>query len=173
MQKLTDKVLLIGYGNPGRLDDGLGPALAHAAEAMHLENVTIDSNYQLAVEDAEAVSHHSVVIFADAAVNGPEPFFFQRIEPHAALSFSSHSLDPENVLALAQQMFHATVEGYALGIRGYEFNEFGETLSAGAQANLAAALSFLTSLLKTRNFAQAARTTGPTKGNLASATGQN
>ena len=27
----TERVLLIGYGNPGRLDDGLGPAAAAAS----------------------------------------------------------------------------------------------------------------------------------------------
>ena len=26
------KIVVIGYGNPGRLDDGLGPALAEAKE---------------------------------------------------------------------------------------------------------------------------------------------
>jgi len=31
------KVLLIGFGNPGRLDDGLGPALAEIFEEKSLK----------------------------------------------------------------------------------------------------------------------------------------
>ena len=66
MTRLRGKVLLIGYGNPGREDDGLGPALAEAVAAMGLEQVTIESCYQLAVEHAEQAARHAVVIFADA-----------------------------------------------------------------------------------------------------------
>ena len=60
------KILLIGYGNPGRLDDGLGPAFAKAVEALHTPGVTVEANYQLAVEDAHAVAQHEIVVFADA-----------------------------------------------------------------------------------------------------------
>lgn len=137
-------VLLIGYGNPGRLDDGLGPALAAAVEAKNLPGVTVDSDYQLVVEDAAAVANYDVVIFADAAVNGPEPFSFTRISPQGSeLSFSSHSCEPDAVLAMAHKMFHGSPKGYALGIRGYEFNAFGERLSDQAKANLDAAEVFV------------------------------
>ena len=74
-------VLVIGYGNPGRLDDGLGPALAEALAALELPGVTVEANYQLTVEDAAAVAEHDVVVFADASVNGPEPYSFQPVEP--------------------------------------------------------------------------------------------
>lgn len=149
------RTLVIGYGNPGRLDDGLGPALAEALENIGLPDVTVDSDYQLTVEDAALVAQHQTVIFADAAVKGREPFFFRRLEPVSALSFSSHSLDPVNVLALAEEMFGARVAGYALGIRGYEFNEFGERLSPQAQQNLALAVSFLSSILTQGNVSEA------------------
>ena len=37
------KALVIGYGNPGRLDDGLGPALAEAVEKLDLPGlITLD-----------------------------------------------------------------------------------------------------------------------------------
>ena len=84
----ASKVLLIGYGNPGRLDDGLGPALATAIEKLGIEGVTVDAAYQLSVEDAAAAAEHDIVVFADADVSGPEPFRFHRIEPAPALSFS-------------------------------------------------------------------------------------
>lgn len=143
MANVSGKILLIGYGNPGRLDDGLGPALADAVTAMKLPGVTVESNYQLTVEDAATVAEHDVVVFADAALSGLEPFSFRRIEPKAELSFTTHSVEPEAVLGLAWELFGARTRGYVLGVRGYAFNEFGETLSERARINLAAAASFL------------------------------
>lgn len=137
------KILLIGYGNPGRLDDGLGPAFAREAEQFAPRELTVDSDYQLNVEDADAAAKHDIVVFADADTSGVEPFWIKTI--HAGppqVSFSSHSMSPEGVLALARDLFHATPKAYLLGIRGYEFNEFGQALSPEAQANLSAAVEF-------------------------------
>lgn len=137
------RILLIGYGNPGRLDDGLGPALAAAAEAWELPHVTVDSDYQLTVEDAAEIAAHDIVVLADASVNGREPFFVEAVVPVPAQSFSSHSVEPGPLLHMAQSLFDGKTRGYILGIRGYEFNEFGERLSPRAQDNLRQALDFL------------------------------
>jgi hydrogenase maturation protease len=142
------KILLIGYGNPGRLDDGLGPALAEAVDRLGLPGLTVDSDYQLTVEDAAVIAEHDMVIFADASINGQEPFFFDEITPRPALSFSSHSVEPDAVLAMASDLFGAHTKGYALGIRGYHFDEFGEELSEKALENLAKAIEFIASFLK-------------------------
>jgi hydrogenase maturation protease len=150
------KVLLIGYGNPGRLDDGLGPALADAIAKLAIPGVTVDAAYQLNVEDAAAIAEHDVVVFADADLAGPEPYWFRRIEPKAAWSFSTHSIDPDAVLGMAQQMFKAKTEGYILGIRGYDFDEFGERLSDRARGNLVAATAFIEQVLRDRSFQKAA-----------------
>ncbi len=148
------RLLLIGYGNPGRLDDGLGPALAKEVEELNLPGVTVDSDYQLTVEDAAQVAEHDVVVFADAAVSGAEPFCFRRIEPKTEVSFSSHEVDPQAVLGLAQDLFGARTLGYVLAIRGYEFNEFGESLSFRARVNLEAALRFVNTALRERDFCE-------------------
>ncbi|EAV45491.1 Ni,Fe-hydrogenase maturation factor [Stappia aggregata IAM 12614] len=63
-------MLLIGYGNPGRGDDGLGPALSEAIAARSLPGLEVDTDYQLVAEHALAVSSHDVVIFADAEIGG-------------------------------------------------------------------------------------------------------
>lgn len=148
------KVLLIGYGNPGRLDDGLGPALAEAIEALNLPGVTVQADYQLTVEDAAAVAEHDVAIFADADVAGEGPFYFRRLTPLAGCSFTSHSVEPAALLALAVQLFDARASAYVLGIRGYEFNEFDERLSEGATRNLAAALEYLRTALLAGRFSE-------------------
>jgi hydrogenase maturation protease len=142
-------VLVIGYGNPGRLDDGLGPALAEALAEKHLPGVTVDSDYQLTVEDAAEVARHERVVFVDADVSGAEPFTVRRVYPGASpSSFTSHSVTPGAVVTLAAQLFRAEPEVYVMGIRGYEFNEFGERLSDGARANLDAALDWLETALR-------------------------
>ena len=65
----------------------------------------------------------------------------------------------------SKELFAAETIAYMLGIRGYEFNEFGEALSDGARENLAAAAAFLETVLKNRSFdeavAQSASRAGP------------
>ena len=46
----TGHILLLGYGNPGRLDDGLGAAFCGEIEKMDLPGVNIEADYQLTVE---------------------------------------------------------------------------------------------------------------------------
>jgi hydrogenase maturation protease len=149
-------ILVIGYGNPGRLDDGLGPALAARLEAQNLPGVTVDSDYQLTVEDACEVSRYGVVVFADAHVDGPEPFTFTRLTATAAPGFSSHGVEPEEVLGLAAELFETRPRAYVLAIRGYEFDGFGERLSPGAENNLRRALTFIGNVIEKDLFEDAA-----------------
>lgn len=142
------KTLIIGYGNPGRLDDGLGPALAEAIEREHPADTEIQSDYQLSAEHAWEIAQHERVVFADAAVGGRSPYFLQRLMPRSAQSFSTHSMRPEAILALAEDSLGWKGQGYLLGIRGYAFNEFGEGLSAPAGENLLEATYWLTKTLR-------------------------
>jgi hydrogenase maturation protease len=165
----AQRVLVLAFGNPGRRDDGLGPALAAALEALHLPAVRIDVDYQLTIEDAAAIAAHDVVVFIDADCRGATPFSWRRVAPSASASFSSHSISPHGVLGLAQELFGAAPRAYLLGIRGYEFNEFGEGLSAPARHNLAAALDFLTPMLRDGAFGDDAVAAGPQTGSPAGA----
>jgi len=115
------RVLILGYGNPGRQDDGLGPAVAEQIDALGLPHVTAYENYQLNIEDALEVADHDVVWFVDAARSGPSPFAF---EP------------------LAHQYYGATPKAFLLGIRGYEF-EFAEGLTIAGTENLQIAVEML------------------------------
>jgi hydrogenase maturation protease len=146
-------VLIVGYGNPGRLDDGLGPALAEAVEGIGLPGVSVDADYQLNVEHAALVAEHDVVLLADADVAGPEPFWIKRLEPGPMhVGFSSHSVEPQSLLGLAHELFGAQPEAYVMGIRGYEFNQFGESLSPKATENLAAAMTYIEAAVRSGKF---------------------
>lgn len=157
MSESSRRVLVIGYGNPGRLDDGLGPALAQRIEALALPGVTVEEDYQLSVEHAEAVAGHDVVVFADAHTSIDEPFSFTVARSDRQMSFTSHSLLPAAVVSLAQDLFGAATDAYILAIRGYDFNEFGQQLSQAARENLDAATEFLADLVTTDGFAAARR----------------
>jgi len=143
------RILVIGYGNPGRLDDGLGPAFAARVGALAIPDVTAEADYQLNVEEAAAVAQSEVVVFADASADAEEPFTLRPLEAeHGGLGFSSHSVSPAALLGLAQSLFGASPRAYVLAIRGYAYDAFGEGLSPRAQANLDAALDYLAPLLR-------------------------
>jgi hydrogenase maturation protease len=141
---MSNKILFIGYGNPGRQDDGLGPNFIDAFEgSARLNNeIALSSNYQLTVEDAYDISSYSIVVFVDASLDASEPFSFQQAQANDKHSLSSHQLQPESVLQLCQTLYNTQPEAYILAIRGYEFDEFQESLSKQARANLDKALRF-------------------------------
>jgi hydrogenase maturation protease len=157
-------ILVYGYGNPGRGDDGLGPALVAALEPLAAAGLDYESDYQLAIEDAADLAKYDVVVFVDADANGPEPFWFERVQPTRQLSFSSHSATPAQVVGLANEMFGAQVKAYTLGIRGYRFGELGESLSEQARANLALALAFMERAVREQHFDEYTRQFGVDSG---------
>ena len=144
-------ILVYGYGNPGRQDDGLGPALVEQLEAWakaeKISGVAFDSNYQLNAEDALAVAESRQVVFVDAAREGDSPFAFRKLAPQKKISFSTHAMPPESVLALADELYGARPPAWILAIRG-EAWEPNEPPTAAALSHLAAAREFLQARLR-------------------------
>ncbi len=143
------RVLVIGYGNPARGDDGLGPALAERLEQLGLRGVTVEADYQLSIEHAALAAEHDVVVFADATTRGDAPFTLARLSPEDCDTFTSHAVSPAQVLHLAATCFGAAPKGYVLAIRGRALDGFSEGLSAAARAGLEAALDHLTGFIGT------------------------
>ena len=142
------RVLLFGYGNPGRLDDGLGPALAQHFEAAQVPELSVDADYQLQVEVAVAAAQHDLVVFVDAAASGAEPFEVHAVRPADGLTFSTHSVSPADVMGLGHRLFGARCPAFVVGIRGYDFDGFGERLSERAVRNLRQTIEFLETALR-------------------------
>lgn len=147
--------LLLSWGNPGRLDDGLGPALTAAFEQAPPPGVTVETDYQLQIERAADVADHRRVIFVDADRQGAAPFWVRRLWPgDSRLRFSTHSVSPEIVLGLSRDLFGAEPEAWLVGVRGYAFDGFGEGLSKRASTNLKAAVRFVASACRGERFVE-------------------
>jgi hydrogenase maturation protease len=123
----------------------------------------VDADYQLNVEDAAEVAAYDRVIFVDADCGCKAPFRVEKLSAaERKVDFSTHSISPEGVLTLARDLFGAEPEAYLIGIRGYEFNAFGEDLTDMARSNLAAAVSFLESAFSSGGWGEAAAATTST-----------
>ena len=149
------RILVLGWGNPGRGDDGLGPACVAAIERIGLPGVQCEQDYQLQLEHAADVAEADLVLFVDAARHGPAPFFIEPVAPRARLGFTSHALDAEAVLAVAREAFGARAPAWRLGIRGEEFDGFRERLGDAARANLERAVAFVARALRAPHPAEA------------------
>ncbi len=141
------RILILGYGNPGRQDDGIGPAVVEEIERLKLPGVTAESDYQLVIENAAALAEHEKVIFVDAAVKGPESFRVKSLIPSSTISFTSHVIEPESVLAICRDTFKKVPDAWLIGVRGYEF-ELAEVLSERALENKHKALDFIKLLIR-------------------------
>ncbi len=145
------KILIYGYGNPGRQDDGLGNLFVDEAQkwakAEGLENISFDSNYQLNIEDAANIAEQDIVIFVDASVEDISDFLLTEITPEAKVEFSMHSVSPAFVVHLCNDIYSRTPKSLLLHIKGYEF-EFKEGITEKAFQNFSKAYKYMKPLLK-------------------------
>jgi len=136
-------ILIIGYGNPGRQDDGAGVLLSEKLEKWiqetGLEQVHTDSNYQLNIEDAASIARHDLVIFADASHEEMDDFRLEPLVASGKTEFTMHAVSPAFVLHLCKEVFNHEPDAYLVHIRGYEW-EFMAGMTKRAGENLEKAL---------------------------------
>jgi len=135
MNVLNDKnTLLVGIGNSGRSDDGLGWAFTDAIEQNGQFKGDIIQRYQLQVEDAELISNYGKVIFVDACQNSlPEGFELKPCYPSKDFSFTTHELAPETVLYLCEDLYQKMPDAYLLLIEG---KDWGLKIGMSAEAEM-------------------------------------
>ncbi len=130
------KILLIGIGNSGRGDDGLGWNFTELAGHTGYDCFNYEYRYQLQVEDAVIISQYDTVIFVDASHTALKDGF--EIKPCEAAShyfFSSHMQSPETILYLANDLYNKFPEAYTIAIAGYYWG-LKTSLSKEAKQNL-------------------------------------
>ena len=135
----TVNLLVIGYGNTLRSDDGVGPRVAEAIAELQLPGVRALSCGLLTPELAEPVSQAKLVIFVDAAVDLPMEVALRPIESAESSQILAHTADPRTLLALARDVFGHAPKAWWLTIPA-ENLEIGETLSTRAEQGMAEAI---------------------------------
>lgn len=144
----TTRVVVLGWGNESRGDDGLGPALLRRIEAVGLSHVTAIEDFQLQLEHAMDLDGADLALFVDASVAAPDPFAFGETGPHQGLTHTSHAMAPEAVLDVFSRVLGRTPPpAFVLAVRGEAF-ELGTGLGPTAEARLEAAWAFIRPLLE-------------------------
>jgi hydrogenase maturation protease len=127
-------VLIIGYGNLVREDDGLG---CHAArrlgELLDERRARVIEAAQLMPEHAEDASRCALLILIDACKDAPAGHIHCRpIEPRADAPGAgqpiTHHLDPQGLLDLARALYGASPRAFVFTVGGAAFG-YGEGLS--------------------------------------------
>ena len=135
-------LLIIGYGNLLRGDDGAGPRVAEAVAATNLPGVRSMACQQLAPELAEAISQAQAVIFVDADFNAKDEVELRRLEAKEDCQVLGHAADPRWLLAVAKKIYGRSPPAWLLAIPAVDFG-FGHRLSERAEAGIQAALKLV------------------------------
>ena len=139
-------VLLIGYGNTLRGDDGLGPRVADAVEAWRIPGVRCISAHQLTPEMADAVSAAGTVLFVDAAAD-PALAVVTATSVVPMGDGVGHASTPGSLLALTLLSYGRCPPALLIALPAERF-DFGEALSAKGERSLAEALALVRSLVE-------------------------
>jgi hydrogenase maturation protease len=135
---VTGAVLVIGYGNTLRMDDGVGRLAAERlADDPRLDGVRVIGRHQLTPELALDVSQADMVVFIDASSRPPAGSF--TVEPMEQTGRQgtgwSHHLDPPNLLGLTGELYGRVPDAFLVTV-GVESVLLGDRMSPMVEASL-------------------------------------
>ena len=128
---MTDGVVVVGYGNALRTDDGLGwYAADRLASDPRLTGVTVLQRHQLMPELALDISAAVLVVLVDASHElPPGAVTVTQVERASdATTTWSHHLSPPSVVALAHELYGRAADVFLVRC-GVESFEMGDRLS--------------------------------------------
>jgi hydrogenase maturation protease len=141
-------VLVIGYGNTLRRDDGAGCLVADEVRSWARPNVRALSVFQLTPELADDLSSSQMAIFVDARVDAPSAGV--RVEEVVPLDEGAvslvHGITPRSLLRLSLALFGRCPPGWLVSIPAEDFSH-GEGLSPLASEGVRSALGAVAALL--------------------------
>ncbi len=142
------QVLIVGYGNPLRCDDGLGWSAAEVlSRSLPFSEIEIVVCHQLTPELADSLRSADVAFFIDAAHHGqPGEVSCELVTLQPGIN-GSHQLSPAQLLALAQQLYGATPRAFTVSLCGESF-EHGATLSSTVEAALPKLIALVEGLIR-------------------------
>ncbi len=143
-------MLIIGYGNTLRGDDGAGQIVARKIAEQNYPNVQCLAVHQLTPELAEDISKASQVIFVDAVIcsgSGTEKITVKPIKkPILAQISTGHVGYPRSLLSLTQALYSNVPVAWSILIPAVNF-EFGETISPLTQIGIKDAIAAIENLI--------------------------
>jgi hydrogenase maturation protease len=139
-------VLVIGYGNTLRGDDGIGPVVAEAVAERELPGVRALAVHQLTPELAADLAEARVAVFVDAAVGG-EAVRVMRLDASDTGEVMTHAADPRALLALAGAVYGHAPEAWLVTAAGADFG-FRDGLSPTGRANARAAVGCVERIIR-------------------------
>lgn len=135
---MTPKMLIIGYGNPLRRDDGVGwQAAQYLSRELSGKGVEVIACHQLVPEHAERISQADLVIFIDASVGAsPGSVSCTAVEPEVASPADlTHHVTPSVLMDCSRKLYNSNPKAYFLSVCGESF-ELGEGLSPAVSSAL-------------------------------------
>lgn len=141
-------ILIIGYGNELRGDDGLGLFVAEAVAAANIPGVRVLTARQLLPEFAAELAQAKLAIFVDASVESKESGIAVRLQAVTdTMDWYTHHASPGALLALTQATFKRAPDAWWLTVAGRHFEQV-EGLSDWAEENARQALACLKGFIK-------------------------
>jgi hydrogenase maturation protease len=148
LKSLHQSVLVIGYGNPLRSDDGVGQQMAQAIAGWELPKVEAIAVHQLTPELVEPLSMVDLAIFIDAyPADTLQNVQIRLLEPAKSGITAGHWCEPQVLLALTQALYNYQPQAWWMMVPGTSF-DLGECLSPVAQQGMEAALQETEHLIK-------------------------
>jgi len=142
--------IILACGNALRGDDGIAPHLAHQLYSTICEADTeIVCSHQWLPEQAEDLSRATLAVFIDASMSVlPGEIRVQTVRAGGEVAgATTHSVNPETLMALAGNVFGAAPDkAFLVTIGGSSF-EHGSELSVPVRAAIPAALARIKDLL--------------------------
>jgi hydrogenase maturation protease len=149
LKSLHQSILVVGYGNLLRSDDGIGQQVAGEIAGWGIPNVQTIAVHQLTPELAEMLANPDIAIFVDACpISDDQDIQIKPINPSNFSPLMGHTSDPRSLLALSQVLYSRVPQAWWVIVPGMNF-EVGDRLSSVAERNMEAALQEINHLMQT------------------------
>lgn len=134
------RILILGYGNTLRGDDGLGCRAAERLEHLGGRGgIRVVAAHQLGIDFAELVADAELVVFIDASRDGLpgelRTSSVKTLPAGEAEAVMTHHLTPEALLAVSRALYGGSPEAVAVTLTGAAF-DLSEELSPIVEAEL-------------------------------------
>jgi hydrogenase maturation protease len=147
LESLRRLVLVIGYGNPLRSDDGVGQQIAQAIADQQLLQVKAISVHQLTPELAEMLAMTDLAVFVDAyPATAEQRIQIRPLEMADSGMTSGHWCEPQALLTITQALYGHCPQAWWVMVAGENF-EIGDRLSTTAKKGVAIAVEQIAHLI--------------------------